>query len=159
MLNIPEEVKELYRQNSIRKNLRIDFPNGERTNLTNENLLAESFSFTESICSQSSLKFGLCEASVVEFECFGVEDIKGCKIEVYQEIDISDHRCQQANDYELEYQNADEGIVMICYGDQFEDNEATHAHQQIPEHTLYYVLRPDPVEVEPDQQPDQTPEP
>lgn len=89
MLNIPEEIKQLFRQGSVRKNLRVHFPNGERGDITNSNLLAESFSFTESIMSQSELKFGLCESSMIEFDCFGVENIKYCEIEVFHEIDIS----------------------------------------------------------------------
>ena len=89
MLNIPKEVKDLFKQDSVRKNIRIHFPNGERADITNSNLIAESFSFTESVMSQSEFRFGLCEASMVEFECFGVENIKGYEIEVSHEIDIS----------------------------------------------------------------------
>lgn len=89
MLNIPEEVKQLFRKGSAKKNLHIHFPNGEREDITNRNIILESFSFEESICSQENLKFGLCEASMVEFETIGVENIKGCEIEVFHEIDIS----------------------------------------------------------------------
>lgn len=108
MPTIPEEVKALYKQNSISKRLRIHFPNGEREDITNENLEGQTFSFTERICSQSSLKFGLCEASVIEFECFGVEDIKGCKIEVYQEIDISS--LMRTEEYQVE--STDNSMVL-----------------------------------------------
>ena len=86
MLDIPEEVKQLFRQSSTKKNIRIHFPNGEREDITNSNLISESFSFTESICSQDTLKFGLCEASMVEFETFGVGNIKDCTIEVTLEV-------------------------------------------------------------------------
>lgn len=89
MLNIPEEIKQLFRKGSVRKNLRIHFPNGEREDITNENLVAESFSFEESICSENTLKFGLSEASSVEFETVGVGNIKGYEIKVFHEIDIS----------------------------------------------------------------------
>ncbi len=86
---IPEEVKRLYQADSVRKNLRIHFPNGESADIVNDKIVAESFSFTERLCSQSTLKFGLCEASVVEFECVGIGNIKGYEIAVYHEIDIS----------------------------------------------------------------------
>lgn len=86
MLNIPEEIKQLFRQGSVKKNLRIHFPNGEREDITNNNIISESFSFTESVMSQSELKFGLCEASMVEFECFDIGYIKGFEIEVTLEI-------------------------------------------------------------------------
>lgn len=86
MLNIPEEIKQLFRQGSVRKNIRIHFPNGEREDITNSNLISESFSFTESICSQDTLKFGLCEASMVEFETFNIGNIKGCTIEITLDV-------------------------------------------------------------------------
>ena len=77
MYDAKEEIKSLFRMDSVRKNIRIHFPNGERADIINENIIKESFSFTESICSREKLKFGLCEASVVEFECVGIENIKG----------------------------------------------------------------------------------
>lgn len=89
MLNIPEEVKALFKTSDVRKNIRISFPNGEREDITNENLIAESVSFTESVCSQESLTFGLCESSVLEFETAGVENIKGMEIEAFIEIDVT----------------------------------------------------------------------
>lgn len=89
MLYIPEEVKEILKKDSIKKNLRISFPNGERADITNENIIAESMSFTESICSRDYLKFGLCEAPAIEFETVGVENIKGMEIEAAIEIDTS----------------------------------------------------------------------
>ena len=89
MLNIPEEIKKLYRYPGANKNLRVHFPNGEHGDITNDNIVEESFSFTESICSRDTLKFGICEASIVEFETHGIGNIKGCEIEVFHEIDIS----------------------------------------------------------------------
>ncbi len=86
---MPEEVKKLYFRDGVRKNIRIHFPNGERADIINDNIDGENFRFTERICSRSQLKFGLCEANVVEFTCVGVENIKGCEIEVFHEIDIT----------------------------------------------------------------------
>lgn len=37
-------------------------------NITNANIIQESFSLTESLCSQENLKFGLCESAHCEFE-------------------------------------------------------------------------------------------
>lgn len=95
MLNIPEEVKTLYRQPGADKNLRIHFPNGEHEDITNDNLISESFSFEESICSQDTLKFGLCEAGMVEFETIGVGNIKGCEIDVSMEV------CYEIEDWNM----------------------------------------------------------
>lgn len=111
MLNIPKEVKELFEKDSVRKNVRIHFPNGERADITNSNLIAESFSFTESVMSQSEFRFGLCEASMVEFECFGVENIKDYEIEAYHEIDIS----SLGEEFIAEYGMTSEDVVFPFY--------------------------------------------
>lgn len=111
MLNIPKEVKELFEKDSVRKNLRIHFPNGEREDITNSNLIAESFSFTESVMSQSEFRFGLCEASMVEFECFGVENIKGYEIKAYHEIDIS----SLGEEFIAEYGMTSEDVAFPFY--------------------------------------------
>ena len=89
MLNIPEVVKELFMQDGVRKNFRVHFSNGERADLVNKDIIEESVKFTESTCSQQTLRFGLTEASVIEFECVGVENIAGMTIECGIEIDVS----------------------------------------------------------------------
>lgn len=95
MLNIPEEVKRLLKQDSVRKNFRVHFPNGEYDDITNGNLVAESVVLTESLCSEQNIKFGLCEASQLEFETIGVGNIKGCEIEAFIEVDISNTEISQ----------------------------------------------------------------
>ena len=89
MLNIPEEVRNLFKDSDVRKNIRIHFPNGERPDFINDNIDEESLSFTESICSQDALKFGLCEAPVLEFSTAEIENIKGMEIEASIEVDVS----------------------------------------------------------------------
>lgn len=89
MLNIPETVKALFKADGIRKNFRVQFPNGELPDITNDNIVQESVKFTESLCSQDVLKFGLTEASVIEFETVGVANMYGMTIEAGIEIDLS----------------------------------------------------------------------
>ena len=89
MLNIPETVKTLFKADGIRKNFRVQFPDGELPDITNENIVQESVKFTESLCSQDVLKFGLTEASVIEFETGGVANMYGMTIECGIEIDLS----------------------------------------------------------------------
>lgn len=90
MINIPEEVRNLLKEGSVRKNFRVHFPNGERADITNENVIGESVTLTESLCSQNSLTFGLCETPQIEFETFGVENIKGATIECSIEVEQND---------------------------------------------------------------------
>ena len=89
MLNIPSSVKNLFKQDGVHKNFRVHFPNGELADLTNDNVVQESVKFSESICSQDVFKFGLTEASVIEFETVGVANMYGMTIECSCEIDCS----------------------------------------------------------------------
>ena len=89
MLNIPDSVKALFKQDGVHKNFRAHFPNGELADITNENIVQESVKFTESVCSQDVFKFGLTEASTIEFETVGVGNMYGMTIECSCEIDCS----------------------------------------------------------------------
>lgn len=89
MLNIPESVKALFRADLTRKNFRVQFPGGELPDITNSNVVRESVHFTESLCSQSVFRFGLAEASVIEFETAGVGNMYGMTISCAYEIDTS----------------------------------------------------------------------
>lgn len=86
MLNIPDEVKKLLKDDNVTKNFRVHFPNGERADITNENIVAESVVLDEALSSESQLRFGLCDVAHLEFEVFGIENIKGCIIECMLEI-------------------------------------------------------------------------
>ena len=89
MLNIPSSVKALFQADCVHKNFRVHFPNGEMADITNDNVVQESVKFTESLCSQSTFKFGLAEASVLEFETVGIANMYGMTIEASVEIDCS----------------------------------------------------------------------
>ena len=86
MLNVPTEVQALFKADSVFKNFRVHFPNGENADLTNDDIVSESVSFTESICSAQVFQFGLSERSEIEFECVGVQNIYGMTIECAIEI-------------------------------------------------------------------------
>lgn len=89
MLNIPEEVKTLFSTDGVNKNFHVHFPNGETSDLNNENILSESVKFTESLCSQQYFKFGLAEASQIEFTAVGIPNILGAVIDCAIEIDCT----------------------------------------------------------------------
>ena len=89
MLNIPDPVKDLFKLDSCRKNFRVHFPNVEMDDLTNADMVQESVEFSESICSQSTFKFGLSESSTIQFETVGVGNMMGMLIDCGIEIDLS----------------------------------------------------------------------
>ena len=89
MLTIPETIQALLRADSVRKNFRVQFPNGEHADLTNSDIVAGSVHFTESVCSREAFRFGLAESSVIKFETVGVGQIRGATIKCFCEIDTS----------------------------------------------------------------------
>ena len=86
MLTVPDSIKDLLHLDSCKKNIRIHFPNGERADICNDLIVKDSVQFTESLCSQDTLQFGLCESPVFECEVVGVSNITGATIEVSCEI-------------------------------------------------------------------------
>ena len=89
MLTIPESIKTLFKTDGVYKNFRASFPGGEAADITNANIVRESVKFTESVCSDDTMRFGGCERSVIEFETVGVENILGLTMECGIEIDTS----------------------------------------------------------------------
>ena len=89
MLTVPATIQTLFKTDSVRKNFRVHFPNGENADLTNSDIISGSVRFTESVCSKDVLQFGLAEASRIEFECVNVQNIYGMTIECGIEVDTS----------------------------------------------------------------------
>lgn len=88
MIKVPNNIRQLCEKDSCRKNIRIHFVNNENDDLTNNDILTESVSLTEAICS-GELRFGLCESSIFTAECKLDRNLKGAEILVTLEIDIS----------------------------------------------------------------------
>lgn len=63
--------KDLYNQDSIHKNLLIEFDGGR---ITNEELYSESVEILETLCSEDELRFGCCEASEIRIKIANVVD-------------------------------------------------------------------------------------
>lgn len=60
---------ELFQKNSVDKQLKIKTDDGLLT-ITNTDIPSEQFELTESICSESELQFGSCEASEIKFRIY-----------------------------------------------------------------------------------------
>ena len=104
MIQVPDQIKELYRQDSIPKNFRVHFVNGKHRDLVNTDFVSESVVFTESINSANNIKFGLCEGSTLEFQTYYNHNIRNLQIQAGIEIDVSS-LLNEIDDYviELEY--------------------------------------------------------
>ena len=89
MLDIPSVVKTRLKSDTVKKNFRVQFPNGEYNDITNENIVYESVRFSESICSQDTFRFGLAESSRIEFETVGIGNMLGMQIACFCEVDLT----------------------------------------------------------------------
>lgn len=89
MIKIPSQVKELIKKDGVRNNFRVHFIDGSMPDITNENIIEETVSFSESLCEETQIKFGLSPYPQIEFETIGIGNIKGKKIECSLEIDCS----------------------------------------------------------------------
>lgn len=89
MLRVPVLVQEAFRKDETEKKYRIELADGSDV-IENDRLVEESVTFTERMCSGSELKFGLCEANGIEFQCFDTPDIKGKGIVVYISVEYKD---------------------------------------------------------------------
>lgn len=86
MREIPNSIKEMLINDRAVFNVRVSFPNGEREDICNNMIVNGSLKFTETLCSQDVLKFGLCESPQIEFETVGVGNIKNKTIVVVYEV-------------------------------------------------------------------------
>lgn len=89
MIVIPESIQYLLAQDSISKNFRVHFVNGEYRDLVNKDFVSESVTFTESSMSSQEFKLGLCESGSIEFRTYFEENIRDCVIFCSIEVDIS----------------------------------------------------------------------
>lgn len=133
MLNVPQEIKDLLHTDSVKKNIRIHFPNGERTDICNDQIVMNSVSFKESLCSQNTLKFGLCESSIFQCEVVGVGNVTGAVIEVYCEI-----FCNSTVEDAIWQPDIEQWVYQIPYGVftiQTAKRQADMQHRQIVAYT------------------------
>ena len=68
---IDYEYADLFKQNSVEKQITITSDDG-LVNITNNELHQEEFELTESLCSESELTFGCCEAGMIKFKVSNV---------------------------------------------------------------------------------------
>lgn len=90
MLNVSEELKNLYRLEYTNKELVLYFPTINKT-ITNDGIVMESMKLTESICEEEELTFGGCNSAMFEISIFNVtENLQGQKMVVTQKVYTED---------------------------------------------------------------------
>ena len=117
---------ELFQDDSVDKQLKIEFDGGV---ITNEELHSQEFELSESLCSESELTFGSCEASSIKFKISNIftplkdkwltvsmtldgnteEPFLIGKYKVYSDVPTADRRYREVSAYDAMYDiiNAD----------------------------------------------------
>ena len=91
MIDIPILAKDALREGDTKKEYRfiVYQTDGETVDFTidNDTLVYESVKFDERMCSDTNLKFGLCEGTSLEFQAFNIPNITGRRIQAF--VDVS----------------------------------------------------------------------
>ncbi len=81
MMNVSNELKELYRSGNGRKKLNISI-SGSETTITNSNIVSESMSIKQSLTDDENIRLGSCNSSSFEITVAGItEDLIGKEIQ------------------------------------------------------------------------------
>lgn len=99
MLTIPDQIKELLKE-ECRVAFIVDFPNGDGDTIDPQNIVSETVRFKERVCSQRSIRYGLCEASSLEFTASDIDNISNKTIMASIGVDVSE--LQNVQDYETD---------------------------------------------------------
>lgn len=93
-------LSELFEKDSVKKSITISYDGGT---ITNEDLYSENFSLQESICSDTTLKFGLCESSCLRFRyADNGSDLVGKNLNVSMVLDNNDNEPFKLGDYKVD---------------------------------------------------------
>ena len=95
MIDVPVQVKDALRDGRLKKNFRFVVLNEDGTEseigtIDNNNLVSESVSIDERMCSGDTLKFGLCEGSSLEFQYFDKPSIAGKRVQAFIDVDYGE---------------------------------------------------------------------
>lgn len=90
MITLTSAQQAIVKSDSSIKSFRVHFPNGELPDLTNDDIVYESVSFQESVCSEQTFRFGRVKASTIDFETVGVPNMLGATIECSMTFTLGD---------------------------------------------------------------------
>lgn len=101
MIDAPVRVKDALREGNTRKNWRfvVYKEDGTTVDFTigNNHLVSESVMIDERMCSDKEIKFGLCEGTILEFQCFDVPNITGRRLQAFIDTEYVDENGNTAS--------------------------------------------------------------
>lgn len=129
MIDVPVLVKDALKEGDMRKEYRIsvyDSHGDLEFTITNDNLVSESVTFNEHMCSETKIKFGLCEGSSLEFQYFDYPNITGKRIKAVLRVDYAEGEYDIPIGWftvmECSRQNSTGIIKAVCYNKLLTDN-------------------------------------
>lgn len=90
MIDVPTRVKDALREGDRLKRYRFVVDSDPIITITNDNLVSESVTFDERMCSDKEIKFGLCEGTNLEFQYFGLPNITGKRLQAFIDVQYKD---------------------------------------------------------------------
>lgn len=90
MIDVPTRVKDALREGDRLKRYRFVVDSDPVITITNDNLVSESVTFDERMCSDKEIKFGLCEGTNLEFQYFGLPNITGHRLQAFIDVQYKD---------------------------------------------------------------------
>lgn len=114
MINVNDNTIKAYTEYSCDKKITISFPGTNIPTITNKNLQEESMNITETLCEESSLQTGGCNATIFEITTLDIStDLTGKNIVVTQSL--RDEHYKGDWNYESEYSQGDIVKFNECY--------------------------------------------
>ncbi len=86
MINVREDVKQKYKDDGTEKNYFIVFRDLGKV-LTNSDIVSQSLSITESICSSGNFSIGLCESATMSVQVALDDNVTGDEVAIFQVLD------------------------------------------------------------------------
>lgn len=155
MIDVPVKVKETLKEGSKRKNYRfLVLDENDETDfvIDNNNLVKESVFIDERMNSGDKIKFGLCEGSSLEFQYFDYPNIKGKRIQAFNDVQYRENPYEtvgelNSNGAHYRYDVAEAGDYRIYINAEQVSNVATSGSVSVSHNgpTTYYdmVVKPD----------------
>ena len=92
MITVDQETKRAFRDGSTHKRWTIQVYTDDSLDfvISNSNLVSESITYDERLCSGDELQFGLCEGAEFSFQYFGLENIRGKRVRPFVSVEKFD---------------------------------------------------------------------
>lgn len=110
MINVTDAVKNMYKMDSEYKTYFVIFRESSIV-LTNHEIVSESLRITESICSSSQFKVGLCEAAVCSFDAYIQKNVTKDELCLFQCLGNFDPTWDTDNNYGVTVSG--EGVTQL----------------------------------------------